>query len=82
MLAAFTNPTSKESIEKTFTIQLDCATVENVHLFIKFMYEGWSTDMDDHAHDLLVLGDCYECDRIVGSSTESLKRSVSFCIST
>ena len=77
MHKAFANPTTEESQTGVFTIGNDCATHVNVHLFVKFMYEGWSTDMDDHAHDLLVLGDCYECDRIVIAAIDSRKRSVS-----
>ena len=77
MLKAFSNPTSKESIEKTFTIQLDCATVENVLLLVKCMYEGWVPDtMDDHDKELVVLADCYGCDNIVNKAMYSIKRFV------
>ena len=79
MLGAFSNPTSEESLTKKFTIGNEHATVENTHLLIQCMYEGWNAKlMDAHARPLTVLADCYECDRIVVMAMNSVKRSVYF----
>ena len=40
MCAAFSNPSSKESLENKFEIGNDCATPENARLLIVAMYEG------------------------------------------